>query len=244
MKNQVVLITGGLSGLGSALAKRLIQKEVRVALWDRDEKQLKAFAQTLSGETFVQSLDITQETQVNDSAKQLMEKWGRIDALVNCVGITGMTNLKSHEVPLDDFEKVIRINLLACYLPFRAVIPQMIQQKYGRILHMASIAGKEGNAGMVAYSTSKAGIIGMTKSQGKEYAEFGITVNAMAPAVIKTPMHDTMPVEQIRYMTEKIPMKRCGTLEEYAALAEFIISPECSFTTGFTFDLSGGRATY
>jgi 2-dehydro-3-deoxy-L-rhamnonate dehydrogenase (NAD+) len=123
-------------------------------------------------------------------------------------------------------------------------LPLMLQRNYGRVLHVASIAGKEGNAGMVAYSASKAAVIGLTKSQGKEYAETGITVNAIAPAVIITEMHDTMPESQITYMTSKIPMKRCGTRQEFADMATFIVSPECSFTTGFTFDLSGGRATY
>jgi 3-oxoacyl-[acyl-carrier protein] reductase len=120
----------------------------------------------------------------------------------------------------------------------------MLSQGFGRILHFASIAGKEGNAGMLAYSTSKAAVIGMTKVQGKEYAGMGITVNAIAPAVIFTELHTTMPEEQIKYMTDKIPMKRCGTKDEVAAMVEFIVSPEASFTTGFTFDLTGGRATY
>jgi 3-oxoacyl-[acyl-carrier protein] reductase len=120
----------------------------------------------------------------------------------------------------------------------------MLEKKYGRILHIASIAGKEGNAGMLAYSASKAAVIGMTKVQGKEYAETGITINALAPAVIQTPMVDAMPIEQVRYMTDKIPMKRCGTLEEIANLVLYIVSPKNSFTTAFTFDLSGGRATY
>lgn len=244
MKNHVVVVTGALSGLGMALSQRLVAKGARLALWDRNQEALEKFAQNLPGEIFAREVQMTSMESVQKNADEVIQKFGRIDALVNCVGITGKTNMKSHEVPLDDFENVVRLNILACYLPSRAILPQMIQQKYGRILHMASIAGKEGNAGMVAYSTSKAAIIGMTKSQGKEYAEMGITVNAMAPAVIKTAMHDTMPVEQIRYMTEKIPMKRCGTLEEYAAMAEFIISPECSFSTGFVFDLSGGRATY
>jgi 3-oxoacyl-[acyl-carrier protein] reductase len=133
---------------------------------------------------------------------------------------------------------------MASFFTARAVLPWMLKRNYGRILHIASVAGKEGNAGMLAYSASKAAVIGMTKVQGKEYAETGITVNALAPAVIKTPMVEAMPEAQVKYMTDKIPMKRCGTLEEIAHMAEFIVSPETGFTTGFTFDMTGGRATY
>jgi 3-oxoacyl-[acyl-carrier protein] reductase len=133
---------------------------------------------------------------------------------------------------------------MGSFFTSRAAIPWMLKRNYGRVLHIASIAGKEGNAGMLAYSASKAAVIGMTKVQGKEYAESGITVNALAPAVIRTAMVEAMPEEQVRYMTDKIPMKRCGTLEEIAHIAAFIVSPGTSFTTGFTFDMTGGRATY
>jgi 3-oxoacyl-[acyl-carrier protein] reductase len=136
------------------------------------------------------------------------------------------------------------VNVNGCFLTSRAVLPFMLKRNYGRILHIASIAGKEGNAGMLAYSSSKAAVIGMTKVQGKEYAETGITVNALAPAVIRTAMVAALPDEQVKYMTDKIPMKRCGTLEEIAHLAAYIVSPHASFTTGFTFDMTGGRATY
>jgi NAD(P)-dependent dehydrogenase (short-subunit alcohol dehydrogenase family) len=169
---------------------------------------------------------------------------GRIDILVNSAGVSGKTNLKSHEVTVEDFDFVYRINLRGSFLMAREVLAGMQQQGYGRILHIASIAGKEGNAGMVAYSATKAAVIGMTKSQGKEYAETGVTINALAPAVIKTPMVEGLPEAQVKYMTDRIPMKRCGTLEEVAAMAAFIVSPETSFTTGFTFDLTGGRAVY
>ena len=133
---------------------------------------------------------------------------------------------------------------MGSYFTARAVLPWMLKQDYGRILHIASVAGKEGNAGMLAYSASKAAVIGMTKVQGKEYAETGITINALAPAVIRTAMVEAMPKEQVTYMTDKIPMKRCGTLDEVANMAAFIVSPGASFTTGFTFDMTGGRATY
>ena len=171
-------------------------------------------------------------------------EFGRIDLLVNCAGITGKTNLKSHEVDILDFDRVLGLNVRGTFLTCRAVLPLMLGRNYGRILNVASIAGKEGNAGMVSYSTSKAAVIGMTKAMGKEYAETGITINALAPAVIRTAMVDAMPEDQVKYMTDKIPMKRCGTMEEFAAVALFILSPANSFSTGFTFDLSGGRAVY
>jgi 3-oxoacyl-[acyl-carrier protein] reductase len=170
--------------------------------------------------------------------------FGRIDILVNSAGITGQTNIKSHEVPVENLRLVFEVNFMGSYLVSKYVLPWMLKNDYGRILHIASIAGKEGNAGMLAYSASKAAVIGMTKVQGKEYAQTGITVNALAPAVIRTALVDAMPEEQVVYMTDKIPMKRCGTLTEAADCALFIVSPENSFTTGFTYDLSGGRATY
>jgi 3-oxoacyl-[acyl-carrier protein] reductase len=155
-----------------------------------------------------------------------------------------VTNVKSHEVDPANVDLVFHVNFFGSYHASRAVLPGMLRQNYGRVLHIASIAGKEGNAGMMAYSASKAAVIGMTKVQGKELAETGVTVNALAPAVIRTPMVAALPLAQVTYMTDKIPMKRCGTLEEVANIAAFIVSPEASFTTGFTFDLSGGRATY
>jgi 3-oxoacyl-[acyl-carrier protein] reductase len=141
-------------------------------------------------------------------------------------------------------ERVFRVNFFGAYHAAKAALPGMLERRYGRVLHVASIAGKEGNAGMLAYSASKAAVIGMTKVQGKEVAGTGVTVNALAPAVIRTPLVEAMPEAQVKYMTDKIPMQRCGTLAELVAMVEFVVSPACSFTTGFTFDLSGGRATY
>jgi len=189
-------------------------------------------------------VDITDEEQVRRAVAQVVDRWGRVDLLVNSAGITGKTNMKSHEVDTENLRAVFNVNFMGSYHTSKHVLPVMVKQGYGRILHIASIAGKEGNAGMLAYSASKAAVIGMTKVQGKEYATTGITVNAMAPAVIRTALVDAMPAEQVRYMTDKIPMQRCGTLEEAAELASYILSPSNSFTTGFTFDLSGGRATY
>jgi len=189
-------------------------------------------------------VDVTDEAAVQAAVQEISRRRGRIDILVNSAGVTGRTNLKSHEVSLDDFEFVFRVNVRGPFLMAKHVLPVMQRQGYGRILHIASISGKEGNAGMLAYSASKAAVIGMTKVQGKEYAEAGITVNALAPAVVRTAMVEKLPEAQVKYMTDKIPMKRCGTLEEVAATAAFIVSPEASFNTGFTFDLTGGRAVY
>lgn len=232
---QVAVVTGAASGLGLAIAKRLHDRGAQVALLDLHEA-------TGIGAAF--KVDLTNETNVANVINQIGERFGRIDILVNSAGITGQTNIKSHEVTTEDLRAVFEVNFMASFFTSRAVLPWMLRRNYGRILHIASVAGKEGNAGMLAYSASKAAVIGMTKVQGKEYAETGITVNALAPAVIKTPMVEAMPEAQVKYMTDKIPMKRCGTLEEIAHMAEFIVSPQTGFTTGFTFDMTGGRATY
>lgn len=242
--DQVAVITGGGDGLGLALARRLASKGVTIALWDIEQDKLQRAAASLGDKAWAQKVDVTDANQARSAAEKLVAATGRIDILVNCAGITGKTNLKSHEVALADFDRVLNINLRGSFIAFQAVIAPMLMRNYGRVLHIASIAGKEGNAGMLAYSTSKAAVIGMTKVQGKEYAETGIRINALAPAVIRTEMVANMPDTQVKYMTDKIPMKRCGTLEEFAAMAEFIVSPENGFTTGFTFDLSGGRAVY
>jgi NAD(P)-dependent dehydrogenase (short-subunit alcohol dehydrogenase family) len=242
--DQVAVITGAASGLGLAIAKELVKGGAKVALLDLSEDSLVSAAGDVDGNTFIFPCNVIDELQVSLVVKQISDQFGRIDILVNSAGVTGKTNLKSHEVELNDFRTVFEVNVVGSFLTSRAVLPHMLRRNYGRILHIASIAGKEGNAGMVAYSASKAAVIGMTKVQGKEYAETGITVNALAPAVIRTQMVDALPDEQVKYMTDKIPMKRCGTLEEIAHMATFIISPGTSFTTGFTFDMTGGRATY
>ena len=241
---QCAVITGGADGLGLAVAKRLASRGVRLVLLDANAAALKRAATSLGAETIVEQADVTDSLAVKSTVDEAAAKTGRLDILVNCAGITGRTNIKSHEVDLADFERVMRVNVSGCLHTFQAVVPHMLRRNYGRVLHFASISGKEGNAGMLAYSTSKAAVIGMTKVQGKEYAQTGITVNAVAPAVIFTEMVAKMPPEQVKYMTDKIPMGRCGTVDEIATLAEFIVSPEASFTTAFTFDLSGGRATY
>ena len=242
--NQVAVITGGASGIGFAVAEKLKSNGVKVALLDMNAEGLVKANEKLGDEALTVETDVSNEESVNNAIAEVVEKWGRIDILFNSAGIAGKTGIKSHEVPTEDFELVYSVNLRGSFLMCKAVVPHMLKTGYGRILLVASIAGKEGNAGMVSYSATKAGVIGLIKAIGKEYAESGITVNAIAPAVIWTPIHDTIPQEQIDYMTSKIPMARCGTLEEVANMAAFILSPENSFTTGFTFDLSGGRATY
>jgi 3-oxoacyl-[acyl-carrier protein] reductase len=243
-KNKTAVITGAASGLGFALSQHLLREGVQVAALDRNPAiSTEAFFEPDQGlHPYV--INLVDEMEVKKAVDDFHAKVGKIDILVNCAGITGITNLKSHEVSLEDFNKVMAINVVGTFNTFKAVIPHMLKKNYGRVLHIASIAGKDGNAGMLAYSTSKAAVIGMTKVQGKEYAETGIKVNAIAPAVIQTNLLDGMPLEQIKYMTDKIPMKRCGTLEEFVHAACFIISDHNSFSTGFTFDLSGGRALY
>jgi 3-oxoacyl-[acyl-carrier protein] reductase len=240
-ENQVAVVTGGATGLGFAIAKALISNGVRVAVLDKDTLP---FNSDPAVKPDCYQIDITSEEDVKRAVDNIGSKFGRIDILVNSAGITGLTNIKSHETSTDNVRKVFDVNFMGSYYTSKYVLPQMLKNNYGRVLHIASVAGKEGNAGMLAYSASKAAVIGMTKVQGKEYADTGITVNALAPAVIQTAMVDAMPPEQVKYMTDKIPMKRCGTLDEVANLALYIVSSLNSFTTGFTFDLTGGRATY
>ncbi|MBL8205299.1 MAG: SDR family oxidoreductase [Blastocatellia bacterium] len=243
-RDQVAVITGGANGIGFAIAQNLAQQSAHVFLVDTQKTAVNKAARQIGPQASAIQLDVTNEVQVARTIAKIARKFGRIDILINCAGTTGKTNLKTHEVDFENFKFVFDVNVNGCFLMSRAVLPQMLKQSYGRILHIASIAGKEGNAGMLAYSASKAAVIGLTKVQGKEYAESGITVNALAPAVIRTAMVAALPDEQVQYMTDKIPMKRCGTLDEIANLAAYIVSPQCSFTTGFTFDMTGGRATY
>ena len=240
-RDQTAVITGAASGLGLTIAKALSTFGVKLFLLD---KKFNTGDQPLIPGSIFYSIDITNETEVSQTIDSIAEASGRIDILVNSAGITGLTNVKSHETSTDNIRQVFDINFMGSYYTSKYVLPVMLRNSYGRILHIASIAGKEGNAGMLAYSASKAAVIGMTKVQGKEYGALGITINALAPAVVQTALVDAMPPEQVKYMTDKIPMGRCGTLEEVANIALYIVSPLNSFTTGFTFDLSGGRATY
>lgn len=244
LEGQVAIVTGAASGLGLYIATELAGRGSRVVLCDLNAEALAAATQSIGSRASALALDVTNSAQVQERIDEVGQKFGRIDILVNSAGVTGKTNIRSHEADIENVRFVFDVNFMGSFFTSRAAVPWMLKRGYGRVLHIASIAGKEGNAGMLAYSASKAAVIGMTKVQGKEYAENGITVNALAPAVIQTAMVDAMPEEQVKYMTDKIPMKRCGTLEEIAHIAAFIVSPGTSFTTGFTFDMTGGRATY
>jgi NAD(P)-dependent dehydrogenase (short-subunit alcohol dehydrogenase family) len=238
----VAAVIGAASGIGRQTALHLAERGVRVACIDRFDpaETVAEIGAAASGHV----LDITDAAACDAVIGEAIARHGRLDALVNCAGVVGKTNIKSEEVDPADFEQVTAINLFGALYVSRPALKHMRERGYGRILHVASVAGKEGNAGMAAYSASKAGLIGLVKVMGKEYAENGITVNALAPAVIRTPMVAAMPEAQVKYMTDKIPMKRCGELEEAAAMIGWVVSPACSFTTGFTFDLTGGRAVY
>ena len=241
---QVAVISGGADGLGLAVARRLSSRGVRLVLLDLNADALAKARQELGPRTLALRVDVTDPTAVRKTIDQAAAETGRLDILINCAGITGKTNLKSHEVDPADFDRVMKVNLNGCLNTFQAVAPHMLKKNYGRVLHFASVSGKEGNAGMLAYSTSKAAVIGMTKVQGKEYAQTGITINALAPAVIFTEMVAALPPEQVKYMTDKIPMRRTGEPEEIAAVVHFLSSPDCSFVTAQTYDASGGRSTY
>lgn len=242
--DQTAIVTGGASGLGLAIARRLKEEGAFVAVFDRTEKHFGPLRAELGTDGICLQVDVTDAAAVTSAVAEVQSQRGRIEILVNSAGVAGKTNLQSHEVEVEDFEFVLRVNVTGTFLVTKYVLPVMLGQRYGRILHLASIAGKEGNAGMLAYSASKAAVIGMTKVQGKEYADTGVIINALAPAAISTPLVEAMPDAQIKYMTDRIPMKRYGDLSEVAAMAAFIVSRETSFTTGFTFDLSGGRAVY
>lgn len=242
-----IAVVGAASGIGRATAVLAASRGAEVICLDRDEDGIRAVADEITasgGKASAHVIDIADPITQQSVWDAILGEGRPLHALVNCAGITGRTNLKAHVVDLDDFDRVYRINMLGALLVSQAVLPHMLDRNYGRILHIASIAGKEGNAGMTAYSATKAGLIGMVKSMGKDYAATGITINALAPAVIRTPLVAAMPEAQVTYMTDKIPMKRCGELAEAAEMIAWIVSPACSFTTGFTFDLSGGRATY
>lgn len=248
-ENQSAVVTGGADGIGKAIAHRLASEGARVTIFDLNEKHMESvvseFADTgltLHGE----KVDIADETEVRAGIEAAVARGPerRLDIMINCAAIVGPTNRKITEVTTEEFDLETAINLRGTFLMTKYAIVAMENNHYGRVLNFASIAGKEGNAGMSPYSATKAGVIGLVKSVGKEYAESGITVNAISPAVIRTPMVDGIHPDQVKYMTDKIPMKRCGTLDEVAALSCWIVSREASFCTGFTFDLSGGRAVY
>jgi 2-dehydro-3-deoxy-L-rhamnonate dehydrogenase (NAD+) len=239
---KVAVVTGGGSGIGEAVARRLAAEGAAVALFDRDQAALDRVAGEIDAVGL--NVDMSDERTVATAVDKVVQQFGHLEIAINSAGIVGMTNTNITDYPTEEFQRVLSVNLFGSFYLTKYVIPPMLAHGYGRVLLIASIAGKEGNPGMIGYSTSKAGVIGIVKAVGKEYAERGITVNGLAPAVIRTPMNEKTSPEQLRYMTERIPMKRLGTVDETAALACWIVSEEASFTTGFIYDLSGGRATY
>ena len=246
-KNRVAVITGGASGIGEGIARRIGAEGGQLVLFDVQEDSLQRAATAMQAQGIkVQTavVDVGDEDSVQEAFQAVADEHGRLDVMVNCAGIAGPTSVPILDYSADDFDRVIRVNLRGAYLTTKYAVKQMLPRKYGRILHMASMGGKEGNPGMVGYASSKAGLMGIVKGVGKEYADTGITVNGLAPAVIRTPMNEDTSPQMLEYMISRIPMKRLGTVDEVAALACWIVSEEATFNTGFIFDLSGGRATY
>ncbi|NQW12429.1 MAG: SDR family oxidoreductase [Alphaproteobacteria bacterium] len=238
------IITGGVRGIGLAIARRLAGSGASVSLWDMDADKLSESAtQFPEGRVHTAMVDVTNAGAVDRAAAEVEREFGKIDVLVTSAGITGPT-VKTWEYSPEDWRRVIDIDLTGVFLCCRAVVPYMRTRNYGRIVNIASIAGKEGNANAPAYSAAKAGVIGLTKSLGKELADTPITVNCVTPAAVKTDIFDQMSQEHIDFMLSKIPMGRFGLVEEIAALVTWLASEDCSFSTGAVFDCSGGRATY
>ncbi|WP_421725824.1 SDR family NAD(P)-dependent oxidoreductase [Bauldia sp.] len=243
--NRAAVVTGGAQGIGRAVVERLLAGGARVAIWDRDEVRARETAEALAGggEVIAVGADVADYGSVEDACGNTLEAFGQIDILVNSAGIAGDPKTLWDYEP-DHWAQVIDVNLNGQFNCCKAVLPGMIERNYGRIANIASIAGKEGNPNAAAYSASKAGVIGMTKSLGKETAAHDISVNAISPAVAKTKILEQVNQEHIDYMVAKIPRGRLVLVEEIAATIAFMVSDDCSFTTGFTFDISGGRATY
>jgi 3-oxoacyl-[acyl-carrier protein] reductase len=245
LQNRVAIVTGGARGIGYAIAQRMLESGAGVCIWDIDEKKNEEATSSLSAYGKVSSVkvELTDENEVQAAADKAEKEWGKIDILVNNAGITG-GNALTWELQPKVWRKVIEVNLVAPYLTCRAVVPKMISKGYGRIINVASIAGKEGNPNASHYSASKAGLIALTKSLGKELATKNVLVNCITPAAAKTELFDQMEKHMIDYMLSKIPMNRFLLVEEAAALVAWLASEECSFTTGGVFDISGGRAVY
>ena len=242
-KGRTVAITGGAAGIGLAVARRLVESGARVALWDRDEATLGAAKAGLGGDTVTVTLDVADPAAVQRATEATVAACGGIDALICSAGITG-PNVPLAEYPVDAWKQVFDVNVHGVFLCNRAVVPVMQKKDYGRIVNIASVAGKEGNPNASAYSASKAAVIGLTKSLGKELARSGIRANCVTPAAVRTAIFDQMSQQHIDFMLSKIPLGRFGSVDEIAAMVCWLASEDCSFSTGAVFDLSGGRATY
>jgi 3-oxoacyl-[acyl-carrier protein] reductase len=246
LSGQTAVVTGAATGIGAAIARRLAGAGALVVIADINQNAAAEMAASIAQEgkqAFSVPLDITDNGSVKRAVSDVLTRTGRIDIWVNNAGIAGKA-APIWEQTDDDWLRVIQVNLTGAFYCCRAVIPHMRERKYGRIVNIASIAGKEGNPNMVAYSASKAGVIALTKSLAKEVALDGICVNSIAPAVVRTHILDQLTQEQIDYMTQRIPMRRTGTPDEIAAVVHYLASPDCSFVTGHCHDASGGRATY
>ena len=243
LDGQTAIVTGAATGIGEAIARRLAAAGAAVAVADLDPAGARAVVESLSGGAFSIQMDIAKSDSVRTGVAEVLAHRGRIDILVNNAGIAGRA-APLWEQTDEDWQQIINVNLTGVFHCCRAVIGHMRERKYGRIVSIASIAGKEGNPNMTGYSSTKAAVIGFTKSLAKEVATDGICVNAVAPAVVRTRILDQLTDAQIEYMTQRIPMRRTGKPEEIAAVVHFLASPDCSFVTGQCYDASGGRATY
>jgi NAD(P)-dependent dehydrogenase (short-subunit alcohol dehydrogenase family) len=237
------VVTGGATGLGFAIAQRLLLSGGSVTLWDRDAQAVETAAAALGPKASAVTVDVAQHASVQDAVAATLLTAPRVDALVNSAGVTG-PNVKLWDYPVDDWRQVMEINLNGVFLCCREWTPHLRAHNYGRIVNIASVAGKEGNPNASAYSASKAAVIALTKSLGKELADSGVRVNCVTPAAVKTAMFDQMTAEHIAFMLSKIPMGRFGTPNEVAAMVAWLCTEDCSFSTGAVFDLSGGRSTY
>jgi len=243
LQGRNAVVTGGAAGIGFAIAQRLAHSGAQVTLWDRDAVALAEAAKAIAGGAHLATVDVSDEAQVEKALDETLKKMPRVDALVCGAGITG-PNTTTWDYPVEAWKQVIDINLTGVFLCNKAVVRHMRKSDYGRIVNIASIAGKEGNPNAAAYSASKAGVISITKSLGKELAKTGIRVNCVTPAAVKTGMFAQMTQAHIDFMLSKIPMARFGMVEEIAAMVAWLCTEECSFSTGAVFDLSGGRAVY
>jgi 3-oxoacyl-[acyl-carrier protein] reductase len=242
-KGRHAVVTGGATGLGFAIAQRLLQSSGSVTLWDRDQNAAEKAAAQLGSKASAVTVDVAQHASVQAAVKATLLIAPRVDVLVNSAGVTG-PNVKLWDYPVDDWQQVMDINLTGLFMCCREWTPHLRANNYGRIVNIASVAGKDGNPNASAYSASKAAVIALTKSLGKELADSGVRVNCVTPAAVKTAMFDQMSPEHIAFMLSKIPMGRFGTPEEVAAMVAWLCTEECSFSTGAVFDLSGGRSTY